>query len=177
MEKSRNALIKNEWERRAAELRTAAAGENLKILATDTQGAEQRRLIEAKLEHDLATLGRDWAEHEREIAERIAAIDEDIALRRLERRRQRSSEFSLARAAADAAEQAVRKQQLDEQYAQDYFQQGISEEQKLAITRHYLQSKEDLENEYADRSRGREKAGIEFGLEQVSTALQMVTDF
>ncbi len=36
---------------------------------------------------------------------------------------------------------------------------------------------EELEIEYADRSRERDKAGIEFGLEQVSTALQTVTDF
>ncbi|MDO7885380.1 phage tail tape measure protein [Hymenobacter cheonanensis] len=177
IEKRKNALIKNEFDRRAAELLTAAKAEKLKILDTDTQAAEKRRLIEEKLQFDLVQLGKDRAEREREIAERILAIDEDIALRRIARRRQQSSEFSLERARADAEEQAVRKQQLEEQFTQEYFQEGLNDEQKLALARKYLQDKEDLENEYADRSRERDKAGISFGLEQTANALQTVADF
>ncbi|MGI4762533.1 MAG: hypothetical protein ACRYF0_17610 [Janthinobacterium lividum] len=177
IEKRTNALIKNEFDRRAAELLTAAKAEKLKILDTDTQAAEKRRLIEAKLQLDMVQLGKDRAAQEREIAERILAIDEDIALRRIARRRQQSSEFSGERARADAEEQTVRRQQLEEQFTQDYFQEGLNTEQKLALTRQYLQSKGELENEYADRSREREKAGVSFGLEQTATALQAVADF
>jgi hypothetical protein len=177
IEKRTNALIKNEFDRRAADLQTAAKAEKLKILETDAQGAEKRRLIEAKLQQDLVQLGLDRAEREREIAERILAIDEDIALRRLARRRQFSNEWSQQRAQADAEEQAVRKAQLEAQFAQEYFQEGLNVEQKLAITRKYLQDKEDLENEYADRSRERDKAGMEFGLEQTANVLSIVADF
>jgi hypothetical protein len=177
IEKRTNALIRNEFDRRAADLLTAAKAEKLKILDTDAQAAEKRRLIEAKLQLDLAQLARDRADREREIAASILAIDEDIALRRIARRRQQSVEWSLERARAAADEQAVRKQQLEEQFTQEYFQEGLNNEQKLAIMRSYLQSKEDLENEYADRTRERDKAGITFGLEQTAAALQTVTDF
>ncbi len=177
IEKRKNGLIRNEFDRRAADLVTAAKVEQLKILETDALGAEKRRLIEAKLQQDLLTLGRDRAEHEREIAERILAIDADIALRRLERRRQFSAEWSQQRARADAEEQVVRQGQLDAQYAAELFQEGLTVEQKLAISRQYLQTKEDLENEYHDRARERDKAGMEFGLSLTSTAINTVADF
>jgi hypothetical protein len=177
IEKRTNALIRNEFDRRAADLLTAAKAEKLKILDTDSQAAEKRRLIEAKLQQDLAQLARDRADQEREIAASILAIDEDIALRRIARRRQQSVEWSLERARADADEQAVRKQQLEEQFTQEYFQEGLNNEQKLSIMRSYLQSKEDLENEFSDRTRERDKAGIEFGMGLAATALQTVADF
>ncbi|MVN75825.1 hypothetical protein GO988_05750 [Hymenobacter sp. HMF4947] len=177
IEKRNNELIKDEWERRAAELRTAAASEALKILDTDTRAAEKRRLIQAKLQQDLVALERDRVAQQQEIAERIAAIDDNIALARINRRRQQSADFSLERAKADADEQAVRKAALDRQYAEDFFQEGLNTEQKLAVTRQYLQNKEDLENEFADRAQERTKAGIATGLEMQATALQTVADF
>ncbi|MVN79131.1 hypothetical protein GO988_22600 [Hymenobacter sp. HMF4947] len=177
IEKRNNALIKDEWERRAAELRTSAASESLKILDTDTRAAEKRRLIQAKLQQDLVALERDRVAQQQEIAERIAAIDDNIALARISRRRQQSADFSLERAKADADEQAVRKAALDRQYAEDFFQQGLNTEQKLAIMRQYLQDKENLENEFADRSQERYTAGVSMGLEIQATALQTVADF
>jgi len=177
IEKRTNALIVNEFERRAADLQTAAKAEKLQILETDTQGAEKRRLIEAKLQQDLGLLSRERVAHEQEIADRILAIDADIALRRLDRRRQFSNEWSEQRAQADAEEQAVRKAQLEQQYTAEYFQEGLNTEQKLAISRKYLQDKEDLENEYNDRRQEREKAGAEFGTQLVSTTLSTVADF
>ncbi|WP_201981243.1 hypothetical protein [Hymenobacter rubidus] len=177
IEKQRNALIQNEWERRAAELRTAAAGELLKILDTDRNAAEKRRLIQEKLQRDLVALEASRVEQQRQVAERIAAIDEDIARRRIERRRQQAAEFSAARAQADADEYALRKQQLDAQYAEEYFQLGLSEAEKLAISRKYLDDKEALEEEYAQRSKDRNRAGTEFALGIGSQAVQALADF
>jgi hypothetical protein len=56
------------------------------------------------------------------------AIDEDISLQRIARRRQFSNAWSQVRATADNEELAVRKKQLDEQYAAEYFQEGLSNE-------------------------------------------------
>ena len=177
IEKRKNALIKNEFDRRAAELQTAAQGEKNKILETDAQGAEKRRLIEAKLQQDLTALGQDRAAREQEIANSILAIDQDIALRRLDRRRQFSNEWSSQRAQADSEEQTVRKAQLEAQYTQEFFQEGLNAEQKMAVTRQYLQAKEDLENEFGDRRRERDKAAAEFSFGLASTAVGLVADF
>jgi hypothetical protein len=177
IEKRKNALIKNEFDRRAADLRTAAKAEQAKILENDVQRAEKRRLIEAKLQQDLTALGQERAERERDIANSILAIDQDINLRRLERRRQFSNEWSAQRAQADNEEQKVRRDQLDQQFATDLFQEGLNTEQKLAVTRQYLQAKEDLENEFGDRKRGREQAAAEFTFGLASTAVSIVADF
>ncbi|MBO2007542.1 hypothetical protein [Hymenobacter negativus] len=177
IEKQRNDLIVNEWVRRAAQLRTAAAGEQLKILDSDRNAAEKRRLVQEKLQRDLLQLEADRVRQQAEIEARILAIDQDIALRRIERRRQQSAEFSAARAQADADEQALRRQQLDAQYAEEYFQQGISEDTKLAITRRYLDEKQALEEEYADRAKARNQAGAEFALNIGSQAIQTLSDF
>ena len=177
VEKQRNALLSNEWERRAAELRTAAASENLKILDTDRNAAEKRRLVQEKLQQDLVELERQRVQQQQEIAERIAEIDDSIALQRISRRRQQSVEWSLERKAADEDELKVRQEQLFRQYSEEYFQQGLSNEQKLALSRQYLADKEALENEYADRAQERDKAGITAGLEMSATAIQTTADF
>ena len=177
VEKRKNALIVNEFERRAAELTTAAKAETAKILDTDSQAAEKRRLIQAKLQHDLVELEKDRVAQQQQIAERIAQIDDDIALRRIERRRQQSNTVSFERNKADAAEQAARRATLDRQYAEEYFQEGLNTDQKLAISRQYLQSKEDLENEYADRERERNKATYATALEVASVGIQTIGDF
>ncbi|UOQ96598.1 hypothetical protein MUN81_15285 [Hymenobacter sp. 5317J-9] len=177
IEKRQNALIVDQYQRRAAELRTAAAGELLKVLDTDATAAEKRRLIQAKLQRDLVALEEERVAQQRAIAERIAAIDEDIALRRIARRRQQSADYSQERAAADADEFAVRKKQLDEQYAEEYFQKGLSEAEKLAISRRYLQEKDDLEEEYNLRSQERAKAGFELAASLASQSLQAIADF
>jgi hypothetical protein len=49
--------------------------------------------------------------------------------------------------------------------------------QRLAIARQYLTDKDALEEEYTQRQRDRDKAGTEFGLEQVSTAISTIADF
>jgi hypothetical protein len=177
LEQQQNALLKNEFERRAAELRTAAASAQNKILDTDKNAAEKRRLVQAKLQLDLLALEEQRVEQQRQIAERIAQIDDSIALQRIARRRQVSSEFSQARAEADNDEQTVRQEQLFRQYSEEYFQLGLSNEQKLALSRQYLAEKEALENEYADRARERDKSGAEFGLGLTSTVIQTVADF
>ena len=176
IQKQQNALIVNEFERRAADLRTAAAGELLKVLDTDRNAAEKRRLIQAKLQQDLMQLERDRVAQQQEIAERIAQINDDIALRRIARRRQLANDWGLERKQADEDELAVRKATLDRQYVEEYFQMGLSNTEKLAITRKYLQDKEDLENEFDDEDRNRKKRGSEYGLELASTAVQAIAD-
>jgi hypothetical protein len=177
IEQQRNGLIVNEWQRRAAQLRTAAASELNKILDADRNAAEKRQLVQEKLQRDLLQLEADRVRQQAAIEARILAIDQDIALRRIERRRQQAAEFSAARAQADAEEQAVRRQQLDAQYADEYFQQGLSNAQKLAITRRYLDDKQALEEEYADRAKARDQAGAEFALSVGSQAIQTLADF
>jgi len=122
-------------------------------------------------------VSRERVQREREIADSILAIDEDIALRRIACRRQQASEFSPKQNGIDADEQAVRRAQLDRQFSEDLLQEGLNIEQKLALGRKYLQDKEDLENEYAGRTRERDKATIAFTLEQTSAAIQMVAAF
>ena len=186
-EKRKNALLVDEWERRRAELETAAAAETRKVLDTDSQAAEKRRLIQDKLQRDLAGLEEARATRQQEIDERIAAVDEDIALRRIARRQQ-ANEWSQERAQADAAEQTVRQAKLEEEEKQrldklrQEFEAGtLTKEQYLAeqlsADRQYLQDKDELEEEFAQRSRERDKAGTEFGLEQTSAAIQTVADF
>jgi hypothetical protein len=177
IQQQQNALIKNEFERRAAELRTAAASAQNKILDTDKNAAEKRRLVQAKLQLDLLALEEQRVEQQRQIAERIAQIDDSIALQRIARRRQLSSEFSQARVEADNDEQAVRQEQLFRQYSEEYLRMDLSNAQKLALSRQYLADKEALENEYADRARERDKAGAEFGVGLTSTILQATEDF
>jgi hypothetical protein len=177
IQKQQNALIVNEFERRAADLRTAAAGELLKVLDTDRNAAEKRRLIQAKLQQDLVALERDRVAQQREIAERIAQIDDSIALQRIARRRQLSNEWSVQRREADTQEQSVRQEQLFRQYSDEFIQEGLNNAQKMALSRQYLADKEALENEYADRARERDKAGAEFGLGLTSTVLQATADF
>jgi len=133
--------------------------------------------VQEKLQHDLLQLEADRVAQQAEIQARILAIDEDIALRRIERRRQHQVLFSGETAKADADEYAVRKEQLDAQYAEEYFRKGLSEEEKLAVTRQYLQAKDDLENEYNERSRERTKAGVEFGLDLQTQGIQALADF
>ena len=177
LEKRQNALIVDQYMRREAELRTAATGELLKVLDSDAHAAEKRRLIQLKLQRDLMQLEADRVEQQRAIAERIVAIDEDIALRRIARRRQQAGELSQVQDQADADELAVRRKKLDEQYAQEYFQKGNSEEEKLAISRQYLQAKEDLEQEYEDRGKERDKRRVEATLEAFGTVIATLGDF
>jgi hypothetical protein len=177
IEKRKNALIKDEFVRRAAELTTAAKAESLKVLDTDSQAAEKRRLIQVKLQRDLVDLEKDRVAQLQQIAERIAAIDDDIALRRIQRRRQLASQFSEVQQKADDDELAVRKAALDRHYAQEFFQEGLNTDQKLAVTRQYLSEKEALEQEYEGRSRERNQATVAFGLEQIGVAVQTLSDF
>lgn len=121
IQQQQNALIKNEFERRAAELRTAAASAQNKILDTDKQAAEKRRLVQEKLQVDLLALEQQHVQQQQEIANRIAEIDDSIALQRIARRRQLSSEWSIARKQADAEELAVRQEQLFQQLCAGVF--------------------------------------------------------
>jgi hypothetical protein len=82
IQQQQNALIKNEFERRTAELRTAAASAQNKILDTDANAAEKRRLVQAKLQLDLLALEQQRVEQQRQISQRIADIDSSIALQR-----------------------------------------------------------------------------------------------
>ena len=177
IEKQRTALIVDEYERRAAQLRAAAAADSAKLKGTDEQVAEQRRLIQEKLQRALVQLEENRSAQQREIAARILAIDEDIALRRIERRRQHAASYTQEAAQADADEFAVRRAQLDERYAQELFQEGLTNAEKLAISRRYLDEKEALEQEYAGREDERKKQGAELALSIASQTVQTLSDF
>ncbi|MDB5267389.1 MAG: hypothetical protein JWP58_429, partial [Hymenobacter sp.] len=176
IEKQRTALIVDGYERRAAQL-LAAAADSAKVKGTDAQVAEQRRLIQEKLQRDLVQLEQDRVEQQREIAARILAIDEDIALRRIERRRQHAAGYSQEAAQADADEYAIRRAQLDERYGQELFQEGLTNAEKLAISRRYLDEKEALEDEYGQRGLERRKAEAALGLEIAGQVVQTLADF
>lgn len=177
IEKQRTALIVDEYERRAAQLRATATADSAKLKGTEEQVAEQRRLIQVKLQRDLVQLESDRSAQQREIAARILAIDEDIALRRIERRRQHAAVYSQEAAQADADEYTIRRAQLDERYAQELFQYGLTEAEKLAISRRYLDEKEALEGEYGQRGIERRKAEADLVLGTASQVVQALGDF
>ncbi|WP_375418112.1 hypothetical protein [uncultured Hymenobacter sp.] len=171
------ALEKDEYKRRAEELRAAAAAESVKLKGTDSQVAEQRRLIQAKLQQDLLALEADRVEKQGQIVRRIEQIDQDIALSRAQRAGQRAPEGSDARKRADEDELAAQRAKLDSQYAAELFQADLTEAEKLAISRRYLEEKDVLEEEFADRARSRNRATAEFGLQVSQQAVQVVGDF
>ncbi|WP_210521886.1 phage tail tape measure protein [Hymenobacter terricola] len=176
IEKQRNSLIKNEWERRAAELRTAAAGEQLKILATDEQGAEKRRLIEAKLQQDLLKLEADRVEQQRAIAERIVAIDDDIAVRRASRKVAHAPEGSAKQANAIDEEHAARQKELDDQQTQELDNEKLTGSEKEAINRDFEEKKDALNQEYADRQTARDKERVQTTIETFGNAIAFLGD-
>jgi hypothetical protein len=65
----------------------------------------------------LVALELERAAKQQEIAGRIAAIDDNIALARIDRRRKQASEFSQVQ--ADADEQAIRMAQLARQFDEE----------------------------------------------------------
>jgi hypothetical protein len=177
IEKRKNALIKNEFDRRAADLRTAAKAEQAKILETDVQGAEKRRLIEEKLQKDLAKLSNERVVHEREIAVSILAIDQDIALQRVQRKRAQAGLFSKDRDDAAKEERDIQKAQLTEEYNLAILNENLTFEQKLALKRKFDADIRNIDQAYLDWSKMNEKEKGEFVLGQTSALIQTVADF
>ncbi|MDO7851548.1 hypothetical protein [Hymenobacter convexus] len=177
LEKRRNALIKNEWERRAAELRTAAAGELLKVLDTDRTAAEKRRLIEEKLQLDLKALGEQRARNEQEIAARILAIDEDIALQRIQRRKQQGDLFNADRDKAAGEERDLKKQQLQEQYQLDIQNANLTNEQRLALKRKLDADMRKIDEDYLDWSKMNDDQKRDYAFGVASAGIQAIADF
>lgn len=177
IEKHKNGLIRNEFDRRAADLLTAAKAEQAKILETDALGAEKRRLIEEKLQQDLVQLGRDRAEREREIAASILAIDQDIALQRAQRKKADKDLFSKKRDEGAKEEQDAQKAQLTAQYELDMANENLTAEQKLAITRKYDEDVRKIDQAYLDWSKATAEERFGFVVAQAGQALQTIAEF
>jgi hypothetical protein len=176
IEKQRNALIKNEWERRAAELRTAAASETQKILDTDKNAAEKRRLVQEKLQQDLVQLERDRVAQQQEIAARIVAIDEDIALRRIQRKKQQAGLFGKEGEEAAQAEEDLKKKQLGEQLELDLANENLTINEKLALIRKYHADVKVIEQEHKDWSDMNNKERFAYIADLASQSIQTLAD-
>ncbi|MGI4759916.1 MAG: hypothetical protein ACRYF0_04375, partial [Janthinobacterium lividum] len=177
IEKRKNALIKNEFDRRAAELQTAAKAEQLKILDTDTQAAEKRRLIEAKLQLDLVQLGKDRAAQEREIAERILAIDEDIAQRRIDAKKKKANIFNSLGEQAAQEEEDLQKKKLKEQLDTVLANDKLTADERLAIERDYYDKVKQVEEEHKEWSKMNDQERFGYAVEAAGLAVQTIADF
>ncbi|MDO7846840.1 hypothetical protein Q5H92_10765 [Hymenobacter sp. M29] len=150
IEKQRNGLIVDQYQRRAAELRTAAAGELLKVLDTDRNAAEKRRLIQEKLQRDLVALETDRVEKQQRIADYILAIDDELAVRRAARRRQQLATAHKDTSAAAEAEKNARLEQLNDELLEELNSQDLNDAQKLARIRKFKEDEASIINEYDD---------------------------
>jgi hypothetical protein len=177
IERRNNALIIDQFQRRAAELTTAAKAESVKILDTDTQAAEKRRLIQEKLQLDLVQLEKDRVAQQQEIAARIVAIDDDIAMRRIQKKKDQAGLFSKAGEEAAQAEEDLKKKQLGDQLELDLANENLTANEKLALIRKYHADVKDVEEEHKKWSEMNEKEKFEYIAELGSQAVQTLADF
>ena len=177
IEKRKNALIKDEFVRRAAELTTAAKAEALKVLDSDSQAAEKRRLIQEKLQHDLVELEKDRVAKQREIAQAIADIDNSIAEQRIQRKKEKAGLFSKDLTDAAKEERDLQKTELEQQFALDMANENLTNEQKLALKRKFDADVRKIDQDYKDWSEMNEKERFAFIAEQAGQAVQIIADF
>lgn len=173
LEKRKLELEKDEYKRRAGELRLAAQQEARKFQGDDEKSATTRRLIAAKLAQDLVALERERVDAQREMALAMEKVEADVAARRLERARTRNP---LANA-PDREEEARRQQALTREIEQIMLNDQLTFQQKLLAYQQFLADKEALDNEYADKTRAREQQQAEFVLNTASAAVQLAADF
>jgi hypothetical protein len=177
IERRNNALIIDQFQRRAAELTTAAKAESVKILDTDTQAAEKRRLIQEKLQLDLVQLEKERIAQQQEIAARIVAIDDDIAMRRIQKKKDQAGLFSKAGEEAAQAEEDLKKKQLGDQLELDLANENLTANEKLALIRKYHADVKDVEEEHRKWSEMNEKEKFAYIAELGSQAVQTLADF
>ncbi|GAB2954861.1 hypothetical protein GCM10027048_20520 [Hymenobacter coalescens] len=180
LEQKRNDLIVDAWQRREAQLRTAAKLEEVKILDSDKNAAEKRRLVAEKLELDLAALMLERADQEAEVARRIEEIDADLNLRRLARARDREDRRNFMSNEAIAAAQAeknarvgILQQQLEDELANE----RLTINERLALIRQFNADKAAIEQEYSQAEQDRERGRAEFTVQSFGQAAQLLADF
>lgn len=177
IEKRRTALIADEYQRRAAEVRAAAVAESAKLKGTDEQLAEARRLIAEKLANDLAANEAKRVQADQDAASRVLAIDQDLATRRTSKSVEETSFLSDARIQAEAAEHAARLAQLDTQLTTQLDNEKLSINERLALIRQFNADRDQLDEEYADRTKARNRDTATFGLQAITTGINAAADF
>ncbi|MBF9239549.1 hypothetical protein I2I05_19305 [Hymenobacter sp. BT683] len=175
--KRQAALERDEYVRRAAELRAAAEAESVKLKGNDAQVAEQRRLIQEKLQLDLLALEEDRVTKQAAIDRRIEQSDADIALRRVQQARDTAGLFSEAREQANEQEFDIKKGLLQSQLEADLANEQLTVNERLAIIRQFHADVAVLEQERRAFADFTEREKSQFALQQVQTGIQIVGDF
>ncbi|MCC2546404.1 hypothetical protein LJY25_08105 [Hymenobacter sp. BT175] len=180
--KRRADLEKDAYKRRAAELRAAAVAEAEKLKGTEAQIAEGRRLIAAKLEQDLLRLAEERVEQETAILRRIEQVDADIAVRRAERASGKASASGKTLLykggeAEEGAEKAAKAEALRLALEEDLANDRLTLGEKLALQRKYLEDRDQLDEDFTERAKKRERDKVATWLELSSQAIQLVQDF
>ncbi|MBF9239544.1 hypothetical protein I2I05_19280 [Hymenobacter sp. BT683] len=175
--KRQAALERDEYVRRAAELRAAAEAESVKLKGNDAQVAEQRRLIQEKLQVDLLALEEERVTKQAAIDRRIEQSDAEIALRRVQQARDTAGLFSEAREQANEQEFDIKKGLLQSQLEADLANEQLTVNERLAIIRQFHADVAVLEQERRAFADFTEREKSQFALQQVQTGIQIVGDF
>lgn len=177
IEKRKLALQKDEYLRRAGELRLAAAQEMRKVEGDDARSAQVRRLIQDKLQDDLVALEKERVEKQAEIMRRVEAIDQDIADKRAERGRNAAREKNPFSAAPDKQEKGDRLAELDREMQQMLANEDLTNNEKLARIRGFNDQKDALNEEYALKQKARDQAIADFAFTAASNGVALLADF
>jgi hypothetical protein len=150
IEKAQNALIKDEFDRKEAEILTSHKEALLKLNITDVDYAQKVHALDLVTNQGLDKNNQARVQKHQEIADHILAIDDELAVRRATRRRQQIEQAGGDATVAIEKEKAARLQKLEDEQVAELSNQLLTDEEKLALTRKFEQDKADIINEYAD---------------------------
>jgi hypothetical protein len=177
IEKLNSSLIKNEFDRKDAELLISAKEASLKILDTDKDAAIKRKAIWDNYDKGILENDQNRVAKHREIEESIAAIDRDIALQRAQEKKGKAGLFSKDLKAAAQEERDIQKDALKAQYELDISNVNLTDEQKLALKRKFDEDIRKIDQAYLDWSKMITEQRFAFIVEQAGQAVQVLADF
>jgi hypothetical protein len=187
VQKLNNSLIKNEFDRKDAEIKTAHEEALLKLNASDVNYAARVKAINDKTAQDIAANDRARVANYQEILDEIAALDDDSEDTRDEMRRSRAGKSAEELAKIDAEQLAKKLFRLDksEEMAMrkleaDHDAGLISDEEyaekKRAIHENFLAKKDKLNSDYELSEQERWKADVAEKLGYMTRAVDMAAE-
>jgi hypothetical protein len=175
--KRKAALEKDAFVRRTEELRAAAAAEAVKLKGSDAQVAEQRRLIQEKLEADLLKLEQERIDRQIDADRRVEQSDLEIALRRVQRKKQEAGLSTKAGQDAAEEETAIKTALLKSDMEADLENQNLTINEKLARFRQFHADVKDLNAQAADDQEDEENRRRDIIVGLYSQAIDTVATF
>ena len=177
LEKRRLELEKDEYKRRAGELRLAAAQEMRKLTGEEAFVAQQRELIQAKLQDDLLKLEQERIDKQRALQQQVVDIDEATADRREARAIERARKANPFSAKPDQQEKAGKLNDVEQEQEQVLGDDKLDINVKLAKIRDFNDQKAAIEDEYAERDKQRNRDVASFALSSAAQGVQAIFDF